>query len=529
MSITPKTLFGSLLRRWSDLPSDLVKAQVRFVYRAYPLTFAVTLLVTGSLALYLKNVEGSEWVFAAGALNAASSSIVLYRWLTRHRASNMARSSSSSLRVVTAEAFMVSMVWFLFLSCAGYFAPLEQQVLVTTIMAGVLAVGALRYAAVPTASLAFLVGSAAVCSVYTFVAVVPGVVFVFLSVFVVLLGRSVLAQATMFVDQFAAGAALANARSERELLEARSQQEGWKAQAIAAEGHARLHEENVRTRRKTLGEVANQFENTMFSTVTELAASAEQTRTAAERLSSTALVAHSELLAVAARTDSAGKGAAELLSHCGSLSRTVGDLRTSIADQEAVIDEVQQLACRADTKFDELVSCTKGVGSIVDSITSVAHKTNLLALNATIEAARAGAAGKGFSVVAAEVKDLAGQTKAATFRIAEQISSISEAVEATAGLVRRMSERFSSVGAVSDAVERAVEGQSAMIESVQHYARVAARLTSELQGSVSTAEGASEDSTLILKELKAATEGLVNRTNLLTEKTTDFMSNIKSA
>ena len=502
---------------------------MRFVYRAYPLTFAVTLIVTASLAFSLRDVDGSEWIFAAGGLNAASSSVVLSRWYRRDRGSNLGSRFSSSVGVVAAEAFTVSAVWFLFLVCASYFSSLEQQVLVTTIMAGVMAVGALRYAAVPAASLAFLAGAIVVCGAYAFVAVIPDVVFLFLGVFVVMLGRSVLAQATMFVDQFAAGAALAKAQSERELLESKSQQERWKAQAIAAEADAKLHQENVHTRRKTLGEVANQFESTMFNTVTELATSAEQTRTAAERLSSTALVAHSELLAVATRSASAGKGAEELLRLCWDLSRTAGDLRINIAEQEAAIDEVQQLACHADAKFDELVSCTKGVGSIVDSITSVAQKTNLLALNATIEAARAGDAGKGFSVVAAEVKVLAGQTKASTFQIAEQISSITKAVEATAGLVRGMSERFSSVSAVSDAVERAVEGQSAMIESVQHYAQVAARLTSELQGSVSTAEGASEDTTSILKELRAATEDLESRTILLTGKTADFMSNIKAA
>ena len=228
------------LAKWRELPADLVRAQVDAVYRAFPLTFAVTLIVTFSLAYSLEGAAGWRWIAAAALLNCAASVCVLYRWFRRRSAKEGGRGSGTGLVGVVAEAAAVSSAWFVFLSTAGYFASLEQQVLVTTVMAGVVAIGALRYATVPLASLSFLAAATVVCTVYAVFALVPIAVFIFLAVFLLLLAKNVIAQAKTFIDQFAAGVALTKAETERELLQAKAEQEAWKAQAVAAEAETRL-------------------------------------------------------------------------------------------------------------------------------------------------------------------------------------------------------------------------------------------------------------------------------------------------
>ena len=74
---------------------------------------------------------------------------------------------------------------------------------------------------------------------------------------------------------------------------------------------------------------------------------------------------------------------------------------------------------RADEMVQGLDATAQKIGEVVELITDIAEQTNLLALNATIGAARAGNKGKGFPVVATEVKNLADQTANAT----EEISS----------------------------------------------------------------------------------------------------------
>jgi methyl-accepting chemotaxis protein len=80
----------------------------------------------------------------------------------------------------------------------------------------------------------------------------------------------------------------------------------------------------------------------------------------------------------------------------------------------------------------ELAQAAQRIGEVINAIRGIAEQTNLLALNATIEAARAGEAGRGFAVVASEVKQLATQTSTATTEISEQITEIQRASQGVA-------------------------------------------------------------------------------------------------
>jgi methyl-accepting chemotaxis protein len=100
------------------------------------------------------------------------------------------------------------------------------------------------------------------------------------------------------------------------------------------------------------------------------------------------------------------------------------------------------------------------IESIVGVISGIAAHTNLLALNATIEAARAGDAGRGFAIVASEVKQLAAQTTKATRDIAEKIAQIQAATQRSVADIAEAGRAAEAISTIAKSVARSVHEQT---------------------------------------------------------------------
>lgn len=137
---------------------------------------------------------------------------------------------------------------------------------------------------------------------------------------------------------------------------------------------------------------------------------------------------------------------------------------------------------------DRMGSQMKGIQSVLGEIESIAKQTNLLALNAAIEAARAGEAGRGFAVVADEVRDLSGRTNHFSQQIRGSLKSIQETILGTEDAINKMAAQDMTFALTSKAdVEQAMLDIEQMNEKSAHVLEEMNLISNQVESSVNQA------------------------------------------
>jgi methyl-accepting chemotaxis protein len=282
-------------------------------------------------------------------------------------------------------------------------------------------------------------------------------------------------------------------------------------------------------RRTTMRELADSFESSVGQFVTDLITASRALEETAQSMSGLAKENTNQSASAAEASEQATRNVETVASASEEMAASIQEIARQTEQSRSIAHDASTKAQETSALVGRLGETSEKIGDVVKLIADIAEQTNLLALNATIEAARAGEAGKGFAVVASEVKNLASQTGKATEEISAQISAVQEVSSSAAKSIAAIVKIIEQMGETAQSIASAVTQQSAATSEIGHAAAEAARRTGEVSENVQDIRRSAHTNNENAGQVLGSAQKLAGDGGVLRSKVQDFLETLRHA
>jgi methyl-accepting chemotaxis protein len=276
-------------------------------------------------------------------------------------------------------------------------------------------------------------------------------------------------------------------------------------------------------------QIADEFETAVGSIIGTVSSASTQLEAAADNLASTASNARELAGAVTIASEEASTNVRTIATATEEMESSIREIGRQVKESNNIADAAVRQAGETDRQMNELARTAGRIGDVLTLITGIAEQTNLLALNATIEAARAGEAGRGFAVVASEVKALAGQTAKATDDIRNQIAGMETATQESVAAIKQIGQTIGRISDIAAAITSAVEKQSAATGEISHNIFQAAERTTDVAAKTTHLNRGAGETGTASDQVLASARSLARQSRDLKSEVANFIEKVRSA
>ena len=298
----------------------------------------------------------------------------------------------------------------------------------------------------------------------------------------------------------------------------------------AMEAEQKEIEERAAAQRKAdMLKLADQFQGAVGHIVDTVSTAATELEAAAGTLTSTAEVTQELSGMVASASEEASSNVQSVASAAEEMTSSVNEISRQVQESARIAGEAVAQAKKTNSRINALSQAAGRIGDVVKLITAIAEQTNLLALNATIEAARAGEAGRGFAVVASEVKALASQTAKATEEIGTQIGAMQAATGKSVAAIKEIGGTIGRISEIASTIAAAVEEQGAATGEIARNVERAAQGTAQVATKITDVNRGAGETGSASAQVLASAQSLSRDSNHLKTEVDQFLTAVRAA